>query len=114
MRKNDRMTSTMKAGSGYSAHYLAAEIRQDHFFVQPSGGHKADRHRGVEMRAGDIAHRVDHRHHYQTKGQADTDMSQRTTEAVIGDDRTAADEYQRKSSEKFCDPLIDFHHTPFL
>ena len=55
-------------------------------------------HRRVDVRAGDVRERVDHRHHHETEGERDTDVPE-SSSLGVDHDRAAAEEHERKRPE---------------
>ncbi len=61
---------------------------------------KAERDGWVQMRAGDVAEGVDHRHHHQTECQRDADVRDRPARNVVDHDRAGAGEDEAEGAEK--------------
>ena len=59
--------------------------------------HEADR--GVEVRAGDVPDRVDHRHDHEAEGDRDAYVAERAGLGV-DHDRAAAGEHERKRADE--------------
>ena len=62
---------------------------------------------GIQIRAGNVAKRADHRQHHQPERQRHANVRDRTVTRVIDDDVTGARADERKRSEKFSD--ASFH-----
>ena len=83
------------------AQHLRQHVGRDHFTPEPSRGEKSERDRRVQVRAGDIAERVDHREHDESEGERDADMRDRAAGGVVDDDRAGAREDEGEGAEKF-------------
>ena len=64
-----------------------------------AGEGEGERHRRVEVRAGEVAGRVDHRHDHQAEDERDADRAERAGVDGVGDDRTAAGKDEGESAE---------------
>ena len=67
---------------------------------------EAQRHRRVQMGAGDIADGVDHRHDDQAEGQGDADVRDRAARRVIDNNRPSAGEHKAERAENFGDRFL--------
>ncbi len=65
-----------------------------------TGEGEGEGHRGVEVGAGEMAGRVDHRHDHQAEDERDADGAQHAGVDSVGDDRPAAGEDQRERPDR--------------
>ena len=54
------------------------------------------------MRAGGIAHCIDHGHHDKAEGHADADMADGAVADTVHDDGAAAGKHQSEGANEFC------------
>jgi hypothetical protein len=63
-------------------------------------GAEGDGHRGVDVRAGEVSGRIDHRHDHEPEGGGDAERAERAAAFGVDDDRAAAGEHERKRGER--------------
>jgi hypothetical protein len=63
------------------------------------GRDEPDRHGGVDVRAGDVAGRVDHHHDREPERARDPHLTEGTTALAVDHDRAAPGEHERERGE---------------
>src|SRR5258708_7507310 len=86
---------------GERASGLAEDVGSDGAGRKASSHPKADGDRWVQMRSGDVAHRVNHSEHDQAKGESDAGMGDRAPARRVDHDSPSPREHEGKRSKGF-------------
>ena len=81
---------------------LACDVRCRLTNLETSRNAKADRHGRINMRAGNIAERVNHRQHDQTKSERNAYVRDDAAAYLINHNCARAGENERKRTDEFC------------
>ena len=80
---------------------LAGDVIRDFAAREAAGDPEADGHRRVDMGAGDVADRIDHRHDDQAEGEGYAEVGDIAAGDAVHDDRARAGEDQGEGTDRF-------------
>jgi len=98
--------SSRSVAGGRGAHHLRRRVRRHLPPGEAAAGGEGDGDGGVEVRAGDVAHRVHHHHHGEAPHDADARERHRAARAQVHRHRRAPDEDQEEGPEDLGEDLL--------
>ena len=92
-------TASSRAAAASAPTHLGADVGERLAAGEVAGEGEGERHRRVEVGAGEVAGRVDHRHDHQAEDERDADRAERAGVDRVGDDRAAAGEDEGEGAD---------------